>query len=88
MLAAARELGLSGRSLRRRLESEGTSYRELVQARRYEQACTLLRNHAVALQDAAHALGFSDAAGFHRAFRRWTKLTPNEYRAGFRSRQL
>lgn len=81
MASAARELGLSVRSLRRRLEAEGTSYRELTQSALHESACSMLRNPALTLQHVAHELGFADATAFHRAFRRWAKLTPAEYRS-------
>jgi AraC-like DNA-binding protein len=79
--AAARQLGLSERSLRRRLQEEGTSYRELTQTLLYETACSMLRNRELTLQNIAHVLGFADSTAFHRAFRRWSRLTPADYRA-------
>jgi AraC-like DNA-binding protein len=81
MAAASRELGLSVRSLRRRLEEEGTSYRELTQSMLYESACSMLRNPELTLQAIAHALGFADSSTFHRAFLRWSGSTPAAYRA-------
>lgn len=78
--SAARELGLSERSLRRKLESEGTSYRALVQAALEAAACTMLRNPRCTIQEVAHELGFADGTAFHRAFRRWRGMTPQEYR--------
>jgi AraC-like DNA-binding protein len=81
MDSLARKLGLSVRSLRRRLEEEGTSYRELTQDLVHEQACALLRDPALTLQGVAHALGFADSTSFHRAFRRRAGLTPVQYRA-------
>jgi AraC-like DNA-binding protein len=80
MIAAARDLGISVRSLRRHLELEGTSYRELSQTMLFESACSMLRNPDLTLQAIAHALGFSSAASFHRAFTRWSTLTPREFR--------
>jgi AraC-like DNA-binding protein len=80
MMAAARDLGMSPRSLRRRLASEGTTYRALVQSALEESAGHLLRDPRKSVQETAYALGFSDAATFHRAFKRWTGLTPKEYR--------
>jgi AraC-like DNA-binding protein len=80
MQATALNLGISVRSLRRQLEHEGTAYRALRQARLHESACTLLRDPKISLQEIAHGLGFSDPTAFHRAFRRWAKLTPAEYR--------
>ena len=81
MFDASRELGISVRSLRRRLEEEGTSYRELTRAKLYDSACSMLRNPELTLQSIAHALGFADASTFHRAFKRWSGSTPAEYRA-------
>jgi AraC-like DNA-binding protein len=83
MNAVSRALGLSVRSLRRHLEDENTSYRELAQAMLHEEACSMLRNANVPLQSVAHDLGFANATAFHRAFRRWSTLTPAEYRAAF-----
>ncbi|MDD9941603.1 MAG: AraC family transcriptional regulator ligand-binding domain-containing protein [Myxococcales bacterium] len=81
MAAAARRLGLSVRSLRRRLEEEGTSYRDLIQDRRYDASCMMLRNPQMTFQEIGYALGFADCTAFHRAFKRWSDLTPAEYRA-------
>jgi AraC-like DNA-binding protein len=81
MFALAKELNTSVRSLRRRLQDEGTSYRELTQALRYDAARQLLSSRDLTLQDIAHELGFADNAAFHNAFKRWAKLTPAEYRA-------
>jgi len=83
MAHAARELGLSVRSLRRHLDDEGTSYRALTQSALERSACSMLRNPALTLQAVAYELGFSNPTAFHRAFRRWTKRTPAEYRGAF-----
>ncbi|MDD9936341.1 MAG: AraC family transcriptional regulator ligand-binding domain-containing protein [Myxococcales bacterium] len=80
MALAARELGVSVRSLRRRLSEEGISYRTLTQELQRDQACAMLRNADFTLQGVADALGFADTASFHRAFKRWTGLTACEYR--------
>lgn len=80
MAVAARALGVSVRSLRRRLSEEGLSYRVLTQDLQRDQACAMLRNSDFTLQDVAFALGFADPASFHRAFKRWTGLTACEYR--------
>jgi AraC-like DNA-binding protein len=80
MREMARRLGVGERSLRRRLEEEGTSYLRLTQRHLYDVACSLLRNANLTLQEIAGALGFGDSAAFHRAFRRWSNATPAEYR--------
>ena len=83
MAVAARELGLSVRSLRRHLIHEGTTYRALTQIRLHRAACSLLHNPQISLQAIAFELGFSDATAFHRAFRRWAGATPAEYRSTY-----
>lgn len=83
MAQAARRLGVSVRSLRRRLDAEGTSYRALTQSLLYESACTMLKDPNLTLQEIAHTLGFGDSAAFHRAFRRWSRRTPGAYRASW-----
>jgi AraC-like DNA-binding protein len=80
MATAARELGMSDRSLRRRLAIEGTSYRQLVQETLEMSAGHMLRAPHRSIQETAVALGFADAAAFHRAFKRWTGMTPKQYR--------
>jgi AraC-like DNA-binding protein len=79
---AAKELGISERSLRRRLAAEKTSYRALVRATLEASAGHMLRDPNRSIQETAHALGFSDAGAFHRAFKRWTGRTPKQYRDG------
>lgn len=76
---AARDLGLSLRSLHRLLAREGICYSELADRRRQEQAQRMLC-HGADTQSVAEALGFSDARCFRRAFRRWTGMAPSEYR--------
>jgi AraC-like DNA-binding protein len=77
---AARDLGLSVRSLRRRLAADATSYRSLVQATLEVSAGHLLRDPQRSIQETAGALGFANVGAFHRAFRRWTGMTPVQYR--------
>lgn len=80
MTLAARRLGVSVRTLRRRLAEARLSYRELTQATQSARARTILRNPDFTLQSAASALGFNNVAAFHRAFKRWTGLTARAYR--------
>ena len=77
---AARDLGWSARSLRRRLAEEETSYRSLVRATLEVSAGQLLRDPRRSIQETAGALGFSNVGAFHRAFKRWTGMTPAQYR--------
>jgi AraC-like DNA-binding protein len=80
MNAAARELGMSTRSLRRRLADESASYAALVDDVRAAAAERLLRDPNCTLKSAAVSLGFSDPAAFQRAFRRWRGMSPGRYR--------
>jgi AraC-like DNA-binding protein len=78
----AERLKMSPRSLRRKLEREGTSFRELIDELRAHAAIKYVRDTDLTIEDIAYALGFSDAAAFRHAFRRWTKSAPHEYRRG------
>jgi AraC-like DNA-binding protein len=77
----ARQLHISERTLRRRLESEGLSLRVLHDQVRHELALTLLDNLDASTDAVATQLGFSTAQALHRAFRRWTGLTVQAYRS-------
>lgn len=76
----ARSLGLSTRSLVRRIADEGTSLSAIVDEVRRDLALAQLRQTDRKTIDIAFMLGFSDVSAFYRAFRRWTGTTP----AGFR----
>lgn len=83
MHEAARTLGMSPRSLRRRLSTDGITYRELLDRARERVARRLLETPNVSIQEAAFVLGFATPAAFHRAFKRWTDTTPKSYRASY-----
>ena len=80
MAGAARQLGVSARTLRRRLAETGQSYRELTQQAQGERACMMLRNPDLTLQAISATLGFANATAFYRAFKRWTGRTALDYR--------
>lgn len=73
----ARRCAASERTIRRRLAALGTSYRVLVDDVRKERALALLADRQ-AVSAVAQQLGFADATGFARAFRRWTGRSPHE----------
>lgn len=77
----AKKLGLSERTLQRRLAEEGTVFAEVVSSIREEIARQLLRERKVAIAEAAFLLGFSDQSSFTRSFKRWTGQTPAAFRA-------
>lgn len=78
----ARELALSPRTLQRQLEAHGTSHRELVGDVRRELATQLLARDDTSVVEVAYELGFTEQAAFHRAFVRWTGMTPGAFRSG------
>jgi AraC-like DNA-binding protein len=78
--AVARVLATSVRSLQRRLSDEGCSYQELVDAMRREAAERYLVDRSLSIGEVGYLLGYSEAAAFHRAFKRWTGTTPQAFR--------
>ncbi|WER47489.1 AraC family transcriptional regulator [Cupriavidus sp. WKF15] len=76
----AESLGMTSRTLRRKLEAEQTSYSELLTSIRKALAMDYLTTTSLSTEDIGLALGFSDAVGFRHAFKRWTGRTPNEVR--------
>jgi AraC-like DNA-binding protein len=78
--AAAHLLRLSPRTLQRRLREEGTSLQQIVDETRRHLASRMLIESELGIAKVASALGFSEPAGLHRAFKRWTGMTPAAYR--------
>lgn len=76
----AKRLHLSERTLKRRLAEQGLSFSEIVDRHRQERAMLLLRSRDLSIDEIAQRLGYSDAANFSRAFRRWTGTSPRAYR--------
>jgi AraC-like DNA-binding protein len=76
----AAELGLSTRTLQRRLREEGTSLRDLVRTQRLRLAEPALAAATVPIGAIAANVGYADAAGFSRAFRNWRGCSPRGWR--------
>jgi AraC-like DNA-binding protein len=80
MDSVARALGMSVRSLRRRLAVEGKSYAEIETEAFAILVRRLLIDQSLTIQQTAYELGFCSTTSFHRAFKRAIGMTPNEFR--------
>lgn len=80
----AQAMGMSPRTLQRRLREEGTSFSRLLDDLRREASDELLADRRMAVSEVAFLLGYSEPSAFQRAFRRWRGITPRRYRAGSR----
>ena len=76
----AKLLKTPSRTLRRQLRLQDTSFRKLSDELRVYVALRYLRDTRMTNEDIAFALGFSEAANFRHAFRRWTGKAPNDFR--------
>lgn len=78
----ADRLHVSSRTLRRRLDREGTTFRRLVDEVRRRLAEDLLTAGELSVEQIAHRLGYQAAPAFSAAFTRWTGASPRRYRRG------
>lgn len=76
----ANSLGLGPRTLNRRLQAEGTSFRAVLDQTRHEVACQLLQTTRMPVTEIGTALGYATPPGFVRAFRRSAGQPPSEWR--------
>lgn len=81
----ARRLGLSERTLQRRLSEEGVAFAALVDEVRAELARLYLGDPKLAVFEVAFLLGYSEPSAFNRAFRRWTGQSPSQFRDATRA---
>ena len=82
LVQVARRLGVSARTLQRALKTEGTEFQRLLEQVQFEMAKRLLAERRHTADEIAFVLGFSDRNSFHRAFRRWSDVTPMAFRRG------
>ena len=76
----AKQLHLSARTLQRRLAEHHTTFQDAVDAVRSELARQYLKDPRLGVSEVAFRLGYSDLSTFDRAFKRWTGMTPREFR--------
>ncbi|MCI0993855.1 AraC family transcriptional regulator [Pseudomonas corrugata] len=80
----AQAMHLSLRSLQRHLADEGCRFDALLNECRENLALLHLRDPQCSLSEVGYLLGFADASSFSRAFKRWTGMTPGQFREGLR----
>jgi len=76
----AAAIGMSVRTLQRRLGESGFSYSRLIEQERFRTAVRLLADPSIKVTNVAIELGYTDLANFTHAFRRWTGVSPSEFR--------
>jgi len=77
----ARQLGMHERTMHRRLEKEGTTFRRELEGIRYEVARQLLSKSKTPISGIANALGYAESSTFIRSFKRWSGTTPAQWRS-------
>ena len=82
----AKELGMSSRTLQRRITDEGSSYRQLLNDARHELARFYLKEPSLSVSEIAYLLSYEDPSSFFRAFHEWEGTTPSEWKTAPRAR--
>ena len=77
---AARKIGMSGRTLRRKLSGMGTNYQTEIDRVRKEQAINYLKETNSSITEIGLRLGYCDTPAFSRAFKGWTGESPRQYK--------
>lgn len=75
----AQQFNITPRTFQRRLQQEGTSFQDELKFFRTQQAKLLLENKQLTICEVSYKMGFNDNSAFHKAFKRWTGLTPKEF---------
>jgi AraC-like DNA-binding protein len=83
IVRVATRLGLTSRTLQRRLEADGLVFQKVLEDLRHEMALRYLDSSRLSITEVSQLLAYADASAFGRAFRRWTGHSP----AAFRQRQ-
>lgn len=81
----AQRLGMTARTLQRRLQDEGLGFTTLVDESRMELARRYLADPTLSIAEVSFALGYSEPSAFTRAFKRWSGRAPAEYRESVRA---
>ncbi len=78
--SVARQLNVSSRTLKRHMSRHGTNYQSLLDKVRKRDAIYLLRETQLSLEEIAYRIGYTAPSNFIRAFQKWTRMSPNEFR--------
>ena len=78
----AAALDIHPQTLRRRLSTEGTTFKDIKNQVRRDTALHFLGKQGLSIEEIAHRAGFSESSAFIRAFKGWTGVTPYTYRKG------
>lgn len=73
-------VGMSVRTLQRQLHEADLTYSHLIEQVRFDRSVRLLSDPTIKLADVAAELGYTNAANFTRAFRRWAGVSPGDFR--------
>ena len=76
----ARQLAISQRTMQRRIEEEGTTFRDLLSEAKQELGRQLMLQPSMEIEEVSFLLGFKETSSFYRAFREWEGMTPSEWR--------
>jgi len=76
----AANLNLSVRTLQRRLKEEGLTYKTVLDELRKQFALDYIKNKALSIKEIAYLLDYAEPSSFIRSFKRWTGVSPNNYR--------
>jgi AraC-like DNA-binding protein len=87
MDTVAAKMGLSRRTLLRKLKAEDATFETVLDELRHKMALNFLNGKKVSVNETAYLVGFSDPAAFSRAFKRWTGTSPGAIRDGGGSRR-
>ncbi|MBW1996657.1 MAG: helix-turn-helix transcriptional regulator [Deltaproteobacteria bacterium] len=71
---------MSARTLQLKLRAENTCYQTLLDELRKDIAVNYLRRRELSVAEISYFLGFSEPRSFSRTFKRWTGITPGEFR--------
>lgn len=80
VVEAAGTFGMSERTFRRQLKQEEQSYQKVLDRVRFEKAKDWLSHSKLPIEDIASKLGYQEAAAFNHAFKRWSEMTPSQFR--------